>query len=153
MNITDDHRHFSYARWFYDSNDQRCRRSNFHRENFVYFRWLSHCQRSCPIIHQANPVTLVNLQIWDDPINYKDTVYVQLHVDLSPDWMRKLTDSMNMTTSDYQAQRDYFQSRKESVRIEIMSMVCFCIDYRRRFVNFLDPIHQFMRDHPKETNY
>lgn len=111
-----DHRHSNDARWFYDSINQRCRRSNIHRENFVYFRRLSHCQRSCPRIQQEksiNQTVLVNLHIWENPVNYKETVYVQLHVDLSPDWMYKLTDSMNMSTDEYRVQRDYFESMRK----------------------------------------
>ena len=114
LNISDD-RHSNNARWFYDSVNQRCRRSNIHRENFVYFRRLSNCQRSCSIIQREksnNQTVLVNLHIWQNSVNYNETVYVQLHVDLSPDWMYKLTDSMNMTTDEYRAQRDYFQSMR-----------------------------------------
>ena len=54
-----DHRHSIYARWFYDSYEQRCRRHSYHRENFVYFRFLSDCQRACPVV-QLKPTDQIS---------------------------------------------------------------------------------------------
>jgi hypothetical protein len=53
---------------------------------------------------------LVNLHVSDSPSNYNDTVYVQLHIDLSPDWIQRLADSMNISTDNYYSQVHYFQS-------------------------------------------
>lgn len=53
---------------------------------------------------------LVNLLISDTPINYNDTIYVHLYIDLSPIWVKNLTDSMNISTQNYNSQIKYFQS-------------------------------------------
>ncbi|CAF0799565.1 unnamed protein product [Rotaria sordida] len=123
-----DDEHLIFSRWFYDSNRQRCRRYNNQIKNFVYFQFLHDCKRLCPIRQQKQIEQIVTLHISDDAYDYKDTVYVHLYIDISPKWLQRLAYLMNISTSAYKAQQNYFQN------------------YRRRFTNFIDRTHQFMLD-------
>jgi hypothetical protein len=139
---TSNNRYLMVSRWFYDSLEQRCRRYNHHLENFVYFRYRRDCKRACPIIRQrrndriSNKYSsskiknkyssfLVTLHVSESPPNYNDTVYVHLQVDLSPEWVKTLSDSMNISTQNYYSQTHYFQSMEHCFSFGYSEDFCF----------------------------
>jgi hypothetical protein len=63
---------------------------------------------------------LVNLHISESPPNYNNTIHVQLHVDLSPDWVQRLADWMNISTQNYYSQVHYFQSIEHLFEFRIL---------------------------------
>jgi len=56
------------------------------------------------------------LHVSESPLEQNETVYVELKVDSSPAWMSQLADRMNISTDVYQAQVNYFQSKKKRTR-------------------------------------
>ena len=65
------------------------------------------------------------MHVSESPLEQNETVYVELKVDSSPAWMSQLADRMNISTDVYQAQVNYFQSKKKEQDFEIQKTIFF----------------------------